>query len=580
MGILMTSRFSRRIGLAILALLASPLIAANADIDVQLPAEFEVVAHLRMPEKDHFPGNHFFRSVALNPPWIYALDRKGSLYVFRLPEEGTKRRVAVVGRIRLQPWNGRAPEADPCAVVRNVGDGYDLKLFGQTLACTRHGGLEIYSLKDPQRPVHVGFVGPAGDEKYFCPSIIRDGTRAFVVGRGVVVSYDFAASCQPKCVSLLKTDCWGWCGCVSGIHLYVGNDRSGQRGIAVFDASHPDSIKEVGHVRDHRLPYHLFALPGNMLLGTYDARRSGPHIRTMSNITVDGTSVLFSLAKPTSPVPVREFPDSGGRAATVLATEDGKYLLGDGVVFAVADQRLKECFSFYMDGSTLDGFPYHGDSVGPYAALPLDCLTVVVRVKTAGDAAFAKGETDTALAAFNAAIRLDPANGKAYHKRANVRIREGDVGKAVADFAEAIRLDPTNALAYAGRGVAYQHRGHLDRAIADFSHAIRLAPTLAIAYCGRGRAYQEKGDLAGTIVDQTEAIRLDGKLAAAYLCRGIAYGKKRDVDKAIADLSDAIRLDPELAEAYKSRGDVYLKKGEKDKAGVDFTRAKELGYTE
>jgi len=79
--------------------------------------------------------------------------------------------------------------------------------------------------------------------------------------------------------------------------------------------------------------------------------------------------------------------------------------------------------------------------------------------------------------------------------RGEAHYAKGDYDGAIADFSEAIRLDPKFAIAFSGRGLAYSAKGDHDRAIADFNEAIRLDPKSRIAFYNRGLAYDAKGGL-------------------------------------------------------------------------------------
>src|SRR5262249_4612520 len=62
---------------------------------------------------------------------------------------------------------------------------------------------------------------------------------------------------------------------------------------------------------------------------------------------------------------------------------------------------------------------------------------------------------DKAIADFSEAIRLDPKDALAYHRRGLVWYEKKEYSKSITDYSEAIRLDPKNALAYYNRGVSY-----------------------------------------------------------------------------------------------------------------------------
>ena len=131
--------------------------------------------------------------------------------------------------------------------------------------------------------------------------------------------------------------------------------------------------------------------------------------------------------------------------------------------------------------------------------------------------------------------------------------------KAVQELDEAIRLNPQDAQAYHKRGVAYGNLGQQLKAIQDFDEAISLNPKLAKFYGNRGVAYGKLGQPERAIEDYDEAISLDPNWAAAYHIRAITYtvlGKdddaKEDVESAVALGIDRAELESAIEE-IKSR---------------------------
>lgn len=60
-----------------------------------------------------------------------------------------------------------------------------------------------------------------------------------------------------------------------------------------------------------------------------------------------------------------------------------------------------------------------------------------------------KGMTDRAIADYDGALRLDPAQADVYNARGELWRRKGELPKAVADFAAAIKLNPDHTIARA-----------------------------------------------------------------------------------------------------------------------------------
>jgi tetratricopeptide (TPR) repeat protein len=129
-----------------------------------------------------------------------------------------------------------------------------------------------------------------------------------------------------------------------------------------------------------------------------------------------------------------------------------------------------------------------------------------------GYKALQSGELDSAITAFNQAIKLDPNSADAYILRGDVYAQKRDWDRTLADYSQGIKLKPNNAEAYFHCGVAYRNKGDWARALADYEQTVKLNPNAADAHLGRGVVYYQKGDLDRSIVAYSEALRLDPNL--------------------------------------------------------------------
>ena len=87
--------------------------------------------------------------------------------------------------------------------------------------------------------------------------------------------------------------------------------------------------------------------------------------------------------------------------------------------------------------------------------------------------------------------------------------RQGDFGRAIAEFDLAIGISPANADAWYHRALAWGHMGDHDRAVIDFSRAIALNPEYADAYNCRGYARFCLGEYGPALDDFERAIGLN-----------------------------------------------------------------------
>ena len=180
---------------------------------------------------------------------------------------------------------------------------------------------------------------------------------------------------------------------------------------------------------------------------------------------------------------------------------------------------------------------------------------------------------ETAIDAYDRAIRLKPDYAEAYNNRGFVKDDLDQYEEAIADYDEAIRLKSEYAEAYNNRGVAKSNLGRHEEAIADYDDAIRLKSDNAEAYNNRGIAKRSLGRHEEALADYDEAIRLKSDYAKAYNNRGNAKRSLGRHEAAIADYDEAVRLKPDLAEAYNNRGEANISLNRADEAHRDFETA-------
>jgi Flp pilus assembly protein TadD len=143
----------------------------------------------------------------------------------------------------------------------------------------------------------------------------------------------------------------------------------------------------------------------------------------------------------------------------------------------------------------------------------------------------------------------------------NALYAKGDLQGAIACYRRAIALDPKYATAHSNLGNALYAKGDLQGAIACYRRAIALDPKYAKAHNSLGCALADKGDLDGAIACCRRAIALDPKFAAAHYNLGVALADKGDLQGAIAECQKAIALDPKYATAHGALGQALLQQG-------------------
>jgi tetratricopeptide (TPR) repeat protein len=184
---------------------------------------------------------------------------------------------------------------------------------------------------------------------------------------------------------------------------------------------------------------------------------------------------------------------------------------------------------------------------------------------------------DGAVAAFSAALVLDPDSPSILCRRAVAYSTLGQFREAPSDSDRAVSVSPQSAEAWSTRRfvrtVGAENAASLDMAFSDFNQAISLHDDYAPAYSARGIAYALKRDFVRAMPDLDRAIGLSGDTPRLWFNRGIVHAWNKEPDAAIGDLSQALKLAPNYVEAYMQRAPLYDLQGHRKRASEDYGNA-------
>ncbi|GHO64284.1 hypothetical protein KSC_031760 [Ktedonobacter sp. SOSP1-52] len=96
------------------------------------------------------------------------------------------------------------------------------------------------------------------------------------------------------------------------------------------------------------------------------------------------------------------------------------------------------------------------------------------------------GRVEEALVVCEQAIRLDPAEGRAYYNKGRALDYLGRFEEALLAYEQSIRLDPTYFKTYEDKGGILEELGRWEEAVTTYEQAIRLDPTNADVYYDKG----------------------------------------------------------------------------------------------
>jgi tetratricopeptide (TPR) repeat protein len=149
---------------------------------------------------------------------------------------------------------------------------------------------------------------------------------------------------------------------------------------------------------------------------------------------------------------------------------------------------------------------------------------------------------DSSRALLDAAIDDNPNLPMAYAERGFARMEKGLYKEALADYNEAIRLDPAEEEYYLNRGLIREKTKDLEGAYKDYTQAITLQPDFDKAWLNRGNLLARMGKLLEAIEDYSVAIIYNPDYSAAFYNRAIARGRLRQDVAACQDLNTAETL--------------------------------------
>ncbi|MDM7927013.1 MAG: tetratricopeptide repeat protein [bacterium] len=182
-----------------------------------------------------------------------------------------------------------------------------------------------------------------------------------------------------------------------------------------------------------------------------------------------------------------------------------------------------------------------------------------------------------AVEMFDRALRLDSTASEAHVFKGHVYTIQGEFAKALAAYEKAVSVNPADVTALTNRGSALYHLKEYGRAIASYDEALRLDPKNAFARYARGSAKAKADDLAGALRDFDAAEGLGQVSKELYLERGMCRAVSGQMEAALADFNRAAALDPNDADARVKAGNALFRLKRFAEAEAAYTAALKIG---
>jgi tetratricopeptide (TPR) repeat protein len=190
-----------------------------------------------------------------------------------------------------------------------------------------------------------------------------------------------------------------------------------------------------------------------------------------------------------------------------------------------------------------------------------------------GQNAQQRGDLNSAVKFYTAAIAADASLFQAYYQRATALVGLGREAEAQADLKKVTELEPNFARAHRGLGQMSLDRGQIEDAKRELARAIELDPKLTGVRIYYASALLRSGEPQRAIEHLRFAIEQREEVTLAYALAGVAEERLGKLPEAFADYSRGVELDANNATAHEGRARLFEARGETAKAIEDYSAA-------
>ncbi len=154
-----------------------------------------------------------------------------------------------------------------------------------------------------------------------------------------------------------------------------------------------------------------------------------------------------------------------------------------------------------------------------------------------------------AIAAYQAALRLDSSLTDAHYNLGNALRAQGDLEEALESFRRALELNSGHFHSLAALGQMMHAAGRGTEGAEYFKKALALQPNDTDVLCELGDILQECGDLDQAVAVYQSALRLNPRIARAWYSGGCVEIARREFVPAVMCFEKSLELQPDWLEA-------------------------------
>ena len=221
----------------------------------------------------------------------------------------------------------------------------------------------------------------------------------------------------------------------------------------------------------------------------------------------------------------------------------------------------------------LSSIPLHVVTAQSSRALSANSQRSAAESFDEGQNAQQRGDLNSAVKLYTAAVTSDPSLYQAYYQRATALLALGRENEAEADLRKVTQMEPKFARAHRALGQIWSDRGQTEAASRELGKAIELEPKITGTRIYYASALLKLGKPAEALEHLRAAIELHEEVPLAYSLLGVAEERLGKQTEAFADYSHAIELDASNATAHEGRARLFEAQGETGKAIEEYSVA-------
>ncbi len=155
------------------------------------------------------------------------------------------------------------------------------------------------------------------------------------------------------------------------------------------------------------------------------------------------------------------------------------------------------------------------------------------------------GDTRAALATYQQALQINPADRRTLISAARMQHRLGNLDDAILAYQQSLRFQPNDPVVLNDLGLCLARHGDIHNALGAVSHAVRLSPNSKRYQNNLATLLVESGNLSGALMTLVQA---HGPAIGHYNLACL-LNRKNQTDQAVSLLNQSLNWDPSLQPA-------------------------------